>query len=84
MFDDHRTLHRHRFSIQVPSAYDAKTGNISWLVAILASLTPLLWIKGEQEEKADSVFHPTISLIFVLTSYAILIPATLQNDIFIA
>ena len=86
VFDDHQTLHRHRFSLQVPSGYDAKTGNISWLVAILTSLTPLQWIKGEQEEveKADSVFHPAISLIFVLTSYAILIPATLQNDIFIA
>lgn len=52
----------------------------SWLVAILTSLIPLLWIKGEQEEveKANSVFYPTISLFFVLTSYAILIPATLH------
>ena len=54
--------------------------SFSWLVAILTSLIPLLWIKGEQEEveKANSVFYPTISLFFVLTSYAILIPATLH------
>ena len=29
-------------------------------------------------EKANSVFYPTISLVFVLTSYAVLIPATLH------
>ena len=52
----------------------------SWLVAILTSLVPLLWIKGEQEEveKANSVFYPTISLFFVVSSYAILVPATLH------
>lgn len=54
--------------------------SFSWLLAILTSLIPLLWIKGEQEEveKANSVFYPTVSLIFVLSSYAILIPATLH------
>lgn len=52
----------------------------SWLISILTSLTPLLWIKGDIEEleKANSVFYPTVSLSFVLTSYAILIPATLH------
>lgn len=54
--------------------------SFSWLVPILTSLIPLLWIKGEQEEvdKANSVFYPTISLFFVLSSYVILIPATLH------
>jgi len=54
--------------------------SFSWVLAILTSLIPLLWIKGEQEEveKANMVFYPTISMIFVLSSYAILIPVTVH------
>ncbi|XP_078354828.1 adenosine receptor A2a-like [Oculina patagonica] len=54
--------------------------SFSWLIPILTSLTPLLWITADQEqaEKANSIFYPTISLFFVLTSYVILIPATLH------
>ena len=53
---------------------------LSCLVPILTSLTPLLWIRGDQEEvdKANSVFYPTISLFLILSSYIILIPATLH------
>ena len=54
--------------------------SLCWLVPVLTSLTPLIWIRNDDEQrwKANSVFYPIVSLLFVITSYLILIPATLH------
>ena len=51
-----------------------------WSVPLLTSLIPLTWITSDEKQRsrANNVFYPTISLLFVVTCYLILIPATLH------
>ena len=54
--------------------------SLFWLVPVLTSLIPLIWITNDDEQrwKANNIFYPIISLLFVVASYLILIPATLH------
>ena len=51
-----------------------------WLGPLLTSLIPLLWFTcaSDEKEEADVIFYPTVSVLFVLTCYVILIPVTLH------
>lgn len=53
---------------------------LCWSVPLLTSLISLTWIASDEKQRnaANSVFYPTISLLFVITCYLILIPATLH------
>ena len=53
---------------------------LCWSVPLLTSLIPLTWIASDEKQRnaANSVFYPTISLLFVITCYLILMPATLH------